>query len=145
MPVAKTKMRRPDPSGGPAGLGVGSACGHVAPYWGIRAAEALEARPAAPEVVGSRRFHVVRPESGTLQWEPLEDPPSRPIDYGTRWAEQRSSAGELVFDTRPGSVMRIPNGWPHKVVYTERSIGFRVASWTQCQDPWERMGLVEDC
>lgn len=85
------------------------------------------------QVIGSRRFHVMSPQSGELEWEPLEAPAEKPIDYGTRWANPKGSSGERVFDTSPGSVMRIPNGWPHKVVYRERSLGFRVASWTQCQ------------
>lgn len=85
------------------------------------------------QVVGSRRFHVMEPQSGSLEWEPLKEPATRPIDYGTRWATQKSAVGERVFETKPGSTVRIPNGWPHKVVYKERSIGFRVASWTQCQ------------
>jgi len=85
------------------------------------------------QVKGSRRFRVQKPQSGALEWEPLEEPFKQPIDYGTRWAKARSDVGERTYDTRPGSVMRVPNGWPHKVEYRERSIGFRVASWTQCQ------------
>lgn len=85
------------------------------------------------QVVGSRRFHVLPPQSDALVWRPLVNPVSLPIDYGTRWADQKTQEGERIFDTQPGSVMQIPNGWPHKVVYRERSVGFRVASWTQCQ------------
>eukprot|EP00933_Yihiella_yeosuensis_P049160 TRINITY_DN4579_c3_g5_i1.p1 TRINITY_DN4579_c3_g5~~TRINITY_DN4579_c3_g5_i1.p1 ORF type:complete len:375 (+),score=42.87 TRINITY_DN4579_c3_g5_i1:62-1126(+) len=85
------------------------------------------------QVVGSRRFHIFPPQSSQLEWAPMKDPNDRPIDYGTRWAEPKGSEGEIIVDTQPGSVLKIPNGWPHKVVYKERSIGFRVASWTQCQ------------
>jgi len=85
------------------------------------------------QVVGSRRFNVLPPQSGALDWTPLKHPPDNPIDYGTRWGDPSPSEHERIYDTSPGSVLRIPNGWPHKVVYKERSIGFRVASWTQCQ------------
>lgn len=85
------------------------------------------------QVVGSRRFHIMPPQSGELEWEPLEKPWTQPIDYGTRWAKQLGPGHEMVIDTQPGSVLKVPNGWPHKVVYRQRSIGFRVASWTQCQ------------
>jgi len=82
---------------------------------------------------GSRRFHILPPRSGALLYSPLEDPWSKPLDYGTRWAQLNDTPDEYVVDLRAGEILRIPNGWPHRVEYIEDSIGFAVRSWTQCQ------------
>mmetsp|Transcript_86924 Transcript_86924/g.153697 ORF Transcript_86924/g.153697 Transcript_86924/m.153697 type:complete len:379 (+) Transcript_86924:45-1181(+) len=84
------------------------------------------------QVHGSRRFHLLPPQSGLLQYAPE----AAVKDYGTRWAYQmfyNSSVGELVADLKPGDMLYVPNGWPHRVTYTGDSIGRALRSWTQCQ------------
>eukprot|EP00931_Biecheleriopsis_adriatica_P066741 TRINITY_DN41029_c0_g1_i1.p1 TRINITY_DN41029_c0_g1~~TRINITY_DN41029_c0_g1_i1.p1 ORF type:complete len:408 (-),score=88.98 TRINITY_DN41029_c0_g1_i1:51-1202(-) len=84
------------------------------------------------QIYGSRRFHVLPPQSGTLAYEAE----SKVKDYGTRWALPvfwNASTGEVTVDLRPGDVLFLPNGWPHRVTYLHDSIGRAVRSWTQCQ------------
>mmetsp|Transcript_36601 Transcript_36601/g.59051 ORF Transcript_36601/g.59051 Transcript_36601/m.59051 type:complete len:384 (-) Transcript_36601:46-1197(-) len=84
------------------------------------------------QVYGSRRFHLLPPQSGVLAYTPE----NIVKDYGTRWAKQlfyNSTTGEYVADLKPKDVLYVPNGWPHKVTYLDDSIGRAVRSWTQCQ------------
>eukprot|EP00928_Gymnodinium_smaydae_P057657 TRINITY_DN40878_c0_g1_i1.p1 TRINITY_DN40878_c0_g1~~TRINITY_DN40878_c0_g1_i1.p1 ORF type:complete len:385 (+),score=25.08 TRINITY_DN40878_c0_g1_i1:64-1155(+) len=85
------------------------------------------------QVSGSRRIHILPPESRQLKWEPFENLYTRPSDYGTRWAEPLSETIDQVIDLGPHQILKIPNGWPHRVTYHEDSIGYAVRSWTQCQ------------
>lgn len=85
------------------------------------------------QVKGSRRFHILRPESRALKYKSWDWPPKKPSDYGTRWATQVNDTEEYVAELRPRDILALPNGWPHRVTYTESSIGFAVRSFTQCQ------------
>lgn len=86
------------------------------------------------QVEGSRRFHILPPESGELVYTPIEKPWVRPIDYGTWWAEPNHSTNEIFVELNPRQLLKIPNGWPHKVTYhKDHSIGYAVRSFTQCQ------------
>lgn len=83
------------------------------------------------QVAGSRRFHLLPPQSEMLSYAPE----SSVKDFGTRWAQPlfNTTTGEYIADLKPKDVLYVPNGWPHRVTYLDDSIGRAVRSWTQCQ------------
>lgn len=85
------------------------------------------------QVYGSRQVQILPPESGLLRYEFWKEPRRKPADFGTRWAEPIGTVEPTIVDLQEMQLLKIPNGWPHRVVYMEDSIGIAVRSWTQCQ------------